>query len=72
MKTNTTTADGGLGKAIEQAKQDSLSSLPTAVYQVRCTSGTRFIVTSTPLGCGMLVGCYMNGVNDGRYVTLFR
>jgi hypothetical protein len=57
-----------LNEAVENAKDYSLAGVPTAVYQVGADS---FVVTCTPLTSGTIVGIWMNGVNDGRYSSMF-
>lgn len=57
---------------LETAKKDatdySLSGAPCAFYQVGVD---KFITTCTPLETGTVVGVWMNGVQDGRYASLF-
>lgn len=68
--TNQTTSESkNLITARNDAINYSKAGVATAVYQVGADS---FVTTSTPLTSGMVVGVWMNGVNDGRYLSLFR
>jgi len=69
MTTKLTEQKTRLQTAIDDAKSYSMAGIPTAVFQVGADS---FVTTCTPLSCGVLCAVYLNGVQDGRYASLFK
>ena len=71
MKTNEIKANRE-SKNLINARNDAIdyskSGAPVAVYQ---TGADAFISTCCPLDCGVIIGVWVNGVLDGRYLSLF-
>lgn len=68
----TTKQQNSESKNLTTARNDAIdyskASVATAVYQVGYDS---FVTTCTPLDSGVIVGVWMNGVSDNRYLSLF-